>query len=73
MKNEKEEKETVQKHVMVMGLANAYDEYKRQYPTRKIGFTTFKKMKPAQVRLCQLILYMYDVFQEHIWYSPAYL
>ena len=45
-----EEKQYVQKQVMVMTSADAFHQYKRQYPEDKVGFSSFKKLKPAQVR-----------------------
>jgi hypothetical protein len=43
-------KEYVQKHIMTMTSTDAYHAYKTKYPEDKIGFSTFKKLKPPQVR-----------------------
>ena len=42
--------EKTNKHIMTMTMSEAFDEFKKQYPDVKIGFTSFKKFKPHQVR-----------------------
>lgn len=44
------QKRKVQKHVMLMTLAEAFKEFKRQYPEVKVGFSTFKSLKPMHVK-----------------------
>lgn len=44
------QKEILQKHVMTMTLEEAYKEYKLRNPGRKIGLTSFSKLKPVNVK-----------------------
>ena len=43
-------KKIIQKNIMVLTLQEAYAEFRRRYPEMKIGYTSFKKMKPKNVR-----------------------
>ena len=47
---ENNQKEYVQKHVMIATSADAFSQYKSEYPEDKIGFTSFKKLKPKNAR-----------------------
>ena len=47
---ENNQKEYLQKHVMIATSADTYAQYKTEYPEDKIGFTSFKKLKPENVR-----------------------
>lgn len=40
----------LQKHLMTMTLQEAFKTYKEENPGRKIGFTSFRKFKPKQVK-----------------------
>ena len=46
---ENNQKEYVQKHVMLATSADAFSQYKSEYPEDKIGFTSFKKLKPKNM------------------------
>ena len=39
-----------QTHIMTMTLSDAYDAFKMKYPSIKVGLTTFKKLKPFNVK-----------------------
>lgn len=39
-----------QKHLMILTYREAYDLYQSQHPHATVGFTTFRKFKPKQVR-----------------------
>ena len=44
------EKKTVAKHLMVMTMKDAFIEFKERNPDVKIGFTSFRKLKPPEVK-----------------------
>ena len=44
------EKKTVAKHLMIMTMKDAYKNFKERYPNVIIGFTSFRKLKPPEVR-----------------------
>ena len=48
--NMKDVKDDKQKHVMTMTLAEAFDDYKKANPGMKVGLTSFKNLKPANVQ-----------------------
>ena len=45
-----DKKERVSKHVMIMTMKDAFELFKRKHKDVKIGFTSFCKLKPKQVR-----------------------
>ncbi|XP_077869847.1 uncharacterized protein LOC144362389 [Saccoglossus kowalevskii] len=42
--------EAIQRHVMTMTLSEAFEQYKKENPEIKIGYTSFKKLKPVNIR-----------------------
>ena len=44
------QKEINEKHIMVMTLKDAYNNFMLKYEEEKIGFTSFCKLKPQHVR-----------------------
>ena len=44
------EGEKIQQHIMTMTLSYAFEVFKKKYPNVKLGLTTFKKLKPANVK-----------------------
>ena len=46
-----ESEELVQRHVMNMTFSEAFDRYKIDNPEIKVGYSSFKKEKPNQVKI----------------------
>ena len=46
----KENNTFIPTHVMTMTLSEAYDQYKEEYCHHKVGFSTFKRLKPTNVK-----------------------
>ena len=57
----------IQKNLMTLTLAEAFQEYKNRYPTKRNGLTAFKKLKPMNVKKSfgdtQAYMLMYNMFK----------